>query len=493
MKAHSVVAPARLARLTALLLFVILATANSGGYRYGVGDQAFYQPATALRLDPGLFPRDRALIESQARLTIVDEVMATASRVTRLDLPQLFLTLYLVTLIATFFASAQLARVVGLSETATAVFLLLLTLRHRIAKTGANTLEGYMHPRHLAFALGIFALTASFKRRWPLMLLCWAAAAAIHPTTAMWWALAIASGITLTTARRRWLILLLLFAAALAGPVVVRSFGLETMDEQWLKVLENKDYLFPSEWPLYAWVINLAYFPLILLISKAKHDDRFTAPAFALLIAFGCTYAVVESRVALAVQLQISRVFWLMDFFLAIVAAWFLIDRARPEWFRKAVVAAILLLSIGRGIFTLLKDPRDSRAPVQINLQANDWTETMAWLRGQPADWLILAHPDHAWLYGTSVRVAANRDVVVESVKDSAISMYDRTVAMRTAERLAALPAYDEMTALEATALGRRYGAAVVVTETAHPLDLPLLHRNSTFAVYDLRGTNRGQ
>lgn len=42
----------------------------------------------------------------------------------------------------------------------------LLTLRHRIAKTGANTLEGYMHPRQLAFGVGVLALTVSLKNRW---------------------------------------------------------------------------------------------------------------------------------------------------------------------------------------------------------------------------------------------------------------------------------------------------------------------------------------
>lgn len=483
--------------LVALVVFVVLATANSGGYRFGEGDQAFYQPATELRLHPELFPRDRALIESQAKLTIVDEMLAATSRVTRLDLPQLFVVMYLLTLVAMFAASAQLARVVGLSETATAVFLLLLTLRHRIAKTGANTLEGYMHPRQLAFALGIFALTASFNRRWVVMLLCWTAAAAIHPTTAMWWALAITAGLVLTTGKRQRLLLLLVVVVPVAGPAIVRSLGLPVMDDQWVRVLDNKDYLFASAWPAYAWVLNLAYLPLILLIGKAKNDSRFTAPALALFVAFVSSYALVESRVALAVQLQISRVFWLMDFFLALLAAWLLVDGSwvarfrnavgwRSKWPQHAALAAVLLLAVSRGAYTL-NAARASRSVVEIDLRADDWTEAMAWIRAQPADWLVIAHPDHAWLYGTSVRVSASRDVVVESVKDSAISMYDRDVAMRTAARLSALAAYDSLTAPQAVALGQLYGATVAVTEAGHPLDLPLLHRNAGFAVYDLR------
>jgi len=152
----------------------------------------------------------------------------------------------------------------------------------------------------------------------------------------------------------------------------------------------------------------------------------------------------------------------------------------------QAAVAAALLLAAGRGLYTL-NEAGATRSPVQVNLRADDWTEAMAWTRTQPAGWLVLAHPDHAWLYGTSVRVAASRDVVVESVKDSAISMYDRDVAMRTSERLAALADYDKLTADKARAIGYKYGASVAVTDAAHPLDLPLLHRNAAFAVYDIR------
>ena len=52
----------------AFCLFVVLATLNSAGYRYGASDQAFYIPAVTRQLDPALFPRDRALIDAQARL-----------------------------------------------------------------------------------------------------------------------------------------------------------------------------------------------------------------------------------------------------------------------------------------------------------------------------------------------------------------------------------------------------------------------------------------
>ena len=70
--------PAILAAL--LLPFILLATLNSAGYRYGASDQAFYVPAALKSANPSLYPRDGALIQSQAKLTIVDEVMGQLAR-----------------------------------------------------------------------------------------------------------------------------------------------------------------------------------------------------------------------------------------------------------------------------------------------------------------------------------------------------------------------------------------------------------------------------
>src|SRR5215831_18071823 len=49
------------------LLFILLATASSAGYRFGVSDQAFSVPSVIHALTPGAFPRDSAMIDTQAR------------------------------------------------------------------------------------------------------------------------------------------------------------------------------------------------------------------------------------------------------------------------------------------------------------------------------------------------------------------------------------------------------------------------------------------
>ena len=96
--------------VAALLPFVLLATLNSGGYRYGASDQAFYAPAILEGVDASLFPRDSDLIRSQAQLTLVDNVIGPLGRVTHVELPTLFGALQVVTLALLLVAGIRIAR-----------------------------------------------------------------------------------------------------------------------------------------------------------------------------------------------------------------------------------------------------------------------------------------------------------------------------------------------------------------------------------------------
>src|SRR5687767_4569777 len=80
------------------VLFIVLATANGAGYRYGTSDQAFYIPAVTRVLDAAAFPRDAPLIDAQGRLILTDEILAGAARATGFSLDILFLCAYLLSL-----------------------------------------------------------------------------------------------------------------------------------------------------------------------------------------------------------------------------------------------------------------------------------------------------------------------------------------------------------------------------------------------------------
>jgi hypothetical protein len=102
----------------------------------------------------------------------------------------------------------------------------------------------------------------------------------------------------------------------------------------------------------------------------------------------------------------------------------------------------------------------------------------------QPVGTHVLADPGHAWKYGTSARVSAERDVFLEEVKDSAIAIYSRDVALRYNERMRAVGDFDQITAQRVRDLAARYDLDFLVSETGLPL--PLAYHNERFRVYRL-------
>jgi hypothetical protein len=479
-----------------LVPFVFLCALNSAGYRYGASDLAFYVPATLEQLDPSLFPRDRALIASQARLTMIDETIAMLARASGLTLPPLLAALYAVTLALLLLGAWSIARRLYQSMWTTMALTAALTLKHEIAKSGTNTLEGYFHPRQLAFALGTLAVAALMRRRFAIAAALVLAGGMLHPTTALWFAVWLGVAAWVNEPRfRPWLGgaatagaiagVFLLTTGPLAGRLVI-------MDPEWLATLETKDYLFPLEWPLYVWILNLAYLPIIWFIYARRRAAGLLAPGEAgivygclsLVLVFAAALPLNAARLAIVIQLQIPRIFWMLDFMAIVYACWALVESGAFTLRRaQVVVGALLLGSATRSAY--IKFIRFPERPVaQIRVADTDWGRVMAWARTTARDSGWLAHPLHAVQYGTSLRVAGERDVFVEGIKDAAIGMYERDVAMRTRDRLRELDDYDDMTVERARGLAARFGLDFMVT--GQDLALPIAYSSGSLRVYRL-------
>lgn len=476
--------------------FVLLATANSAGYRYAASDQAFYIPAVLRHLDPSLFPADAPLIDSQARLTVVDEAIAALARVTHCGLPYLFLALYLVTLWLLLAGALRVGRHFFADPWTVAALAAALTLRHAIAKTGANTLEGYFHPRELAFAIGLWAAACWIERRgvWCTGLL--AAAAAIHSTTALWFVvwLVVATLVRQRLSRRA----LAAIALAVIGiAAVLTSVGplagrFVRMDAAWLAVIAGKDYLFPLGWPADVWATNMIPPVVIVACWMARRargctfdgEDALVAGAVGLLVLFFVWLPFDAARVALAVQLQVGRLFWVLDFVATIYLLWALAEYGGSGRRGRGVAIAILILSAARGGYSMLGQFRD-RPLFAVHVTNTDWRDAMAWAQTTSPSSNWLADPLHAARYGSSVRAAGERDVLLEAIKDTAIAMYDRKIAMRVADRERALAAHPWDTPDGALALARAYGLDYLVIDR----ELPLVeaHRSGSLHIYRLR------
>jgi hypothetical protein len=128
---------------------------------------------------------------------------------------------------------------------------------------------------------------------------------------------------------------------------------------------------------------------------------------------------------------------------------------------------------------------RPERSLFEVRIPDSPWEDAMRWIRREPLGVNVLADPGHSWKYGTSVRVSAERDVYLEEVKDSALAIYSRDVAVRVVERTSALGDFTTLTADRARDLARRYDLDFLVT--TGELALPIAYRNEQFRIYSLR------
>ena len=482
------------------VFFVVLATLNSAGYRYGASDQAFYIPAVLRRLDPALFPRDRPLIDAQGRLILIDEILAAVVHYTHVSLAHLFAVLYLVSLLVLFSAAIRVGARVFRTRAAALALAAALTLRHAIAKTGANTLEGYFHPRQLSFALGLLAVAGFLERRPRLAVALVVCAGVIHPTTAMWFAVWLGVATWLERPELRKMLAAGSAALAIAGVFALwrgpLAGHLARMDADWLAVIGDRDYLFPLAWPLNVWFTNLLAIPIVLYGWRARVRAQLTvagetalvAGAMALAIIFFAWLPLSASHVAIAVQMQVTRVFWLIDCLGTVYLVWILAEGTATSQAlqKRAAIAAmaIVAVSAARGLYSCVVQFPDRRI-VSIDIQHADWRDAMAWARTTDPGSGWLADPHHAALYGSTVRAAGHRDVIIDQLKDPAIAMYDREVAMRLAERERSLAEFAWDTPAGARALASRYALDYLVID--RPLDLPLAHQSGSLFIYRIR------
>ena len=494
------------------IVFGLLALLNVGGYRYGVSDQAFYVPVVLQQIDPSLFPHDADLLGAQNRFLAFDDRFAALIVATGATVPAAFLAAYLAGLATLYGAAAAMGRSLYFTAWGTAAFIVALAIRHRIPDTAVNTLESYLHPRQLAFAVGLAAVAIYLRRgRWSVVGVV-AAAALFHPTTALWFAVLL--GPALLAADRGARLPLLagaavgLAAAGFAAASAASAIGepLAVMNAQWSSLLEAKDYLLATDWPPSTWLVNLGLAAIVGAVygHRRRHgwatsrETGLVAGVSALLVLFAASVPLAHAGVALVVQLQVSRVFWIVDILALWYVVWVLVESRwarRPlpvpeDWGapavqrRHAVVALIVVAALARGSYVTWVE-RAGQPLVEVDLPPTEWTRVMHWAERQPVGTNFLADPAHAWRYGSSVRAASGRDVYIEDVKDVGIAIYSSAVAERVSVRRADLGDFAMLDAERARRLARRYELHFLIAE--QPFDLPAAYRHGRFTVYDLR------
>jgi len=476
---------------------------NVGGYRYGISDQAFYIPVVLQHMTSDLYPYDAPVIGAQDRFFLFDDWFAPILISTGVSMPTAFLVGQGVTIILLFGAIIAIGSTMYSSWWTVTGLAVAMTIRHRIPDTAVNTFEAYFHPRLLAFAIGLWAVAAFLRGRTWVALCITTVALLAHPTTGLWFVIWVGTA-ALATDRRNRPALVALAATSVATVVGILVGPLRgqlvVMDPAWWNILTPKDYLVATNWPLVTWVGSLAVAALIAAIYRYRRSLGVTSPTedglvigcAVLLGLFLLSVPIAAARVAIVVQLQFNRIFWILDVFASCYLIWLLVESpvwsgARAAWLRAtprpALAFVMLLLTLARGGYVMLVE-RAGQPIVQARLIANDWQDLMQWASRQPVGTHFLAEPDHASRYGTSVRAASGRDVYLEIIGDTGIAIYSEDVADRLSERLGALGDFKSLDATRALRLADRYELDFLITE--HQLALNETRRAGRFHVYDL-------
>ena len=98
------------------------------------------------------------------------------------------------------------------------------------------------------------------------------------------------------------------------------------------------------------------------------------------------------AHLAFVVQLQVNRIFWLLDIFASCYLGWLLFES--PFWLnrstvwtrhtgRRAAVVGISVLAMVRGSYVMIVE-RSGHPLVQTHLARTHWNRVMSWASDQP-------------------------------------------------------------------------------------------------------------
>ena len=246
-----------------------------------------------------------------------NQAIAGLLQVTGLPLEYLFLAGYVLALALIWIGIILIGGRLYRYRWTTLALGLAFTLRHRIARTSANSLEPYFHPRVLAFGICLLAVAAVLRRRSWLAIGLVAVSALVHVTTALWFAVMLGVAIVVLDQRLRVagsvIAAIVVLAAGGASAAGVLGERLVQMDGPWLAAVASKDSLFATQWPLWTWTVNCGLLALLLAshqrrIRRGQSTHETTALVWggvAVVALFVLTLPLVASRLALPVQLQI--------------------------------------------------------------------------------------------------------------------------------------------------------------------------------------------
>jgi hypothetical protein len=417
--------------LLLILLFAALGFAVMG-YHPGLEDDGVYLAAVKADLNPALFPHDSDFFRLQLQATLFDGWMAHFVHWTGISLAWAELFWQFASLFAILWACRRIAGQVFAEKRAqwAAVAMVAAMLTLPVAGTALNIADQHLHPRNLATALILVAVSRILEgKRWQAIPFL-AVAFLLHPIMA-------AMGISFCAFEAVALLqpvpFQLRFAENWLAGAVPLGWVLDAPSPAWREALNTKSYYFLSRWAWYEWLGALA--PLLLfwvLWRVASRRGQTRLARFALAI---FAYGVFQQIVAMAMlgsdslvrltPLQPMRYLQLVYIFMALAAGGLLgrfVLKARIwRW-------AVYLLALNGGMFLVQWELIDDGAHIELPgaKSGNPWLQAFEWTRqNTPEDAYFaldpryLAAPEEGF---HGFRALAERSQLADADKDAAVA-----------------------------------------------------------------------
>jgi hypothetical protein len=425
-------------RILCLLLAFTALAFLAMGYHPGAEDDTVYVTAVKSLLNPALYPHDAEFFKIQLQATAFAPLMAGLVRATGIPVAWMellgqLLSIFLI-LLACWHIVCQLFDEPAARWGAIAMLAAMLTLP--VAGTALYIVDQYLHPRAIATALILFAVSRIMAgKRWHAVPLL-AGAFAMHP---MMGALGISfcCVLTLTFLEPVQALLrdLLKRPVAEATPVagmLPLGWLFEPPTKPWLTAINSRPWFRLYDWTWYEWlgaIAPLAIFFAIARIARRQGNHNLAAFATAVLV-----YGVFQQAVAMVIlgprawivlsSLEPMRYLHLVYVFLALVAGAYLgkyVLRARAwRW-------AVFLLVANGAMFTVQRQLFAGSPHLELPGTApnNPWLQAFTWIRqNTPEQAYFVLDPHYMAAPGEdnhSFRALAERSQLADAIKDSAV------------------------------------------------------------------------
>jgi hypothetical protein len=517
----------RLIQKTLPLLLFTLTGFLVMGYHPGFEDDGIYLTAVKADLNPALYPHDSDFFRLQMQASVFDGGMAHFVRWTGISVGWAELLWQFAALFLILWACRRIAEVVFHEARAqwAAVAMVAAMFTLPVAGTALNIADQHLHPRNLATALILIAVSCILEgKRWravPLLLLAFA----LHPLMA---ALGMSFCVFLALALLEPVPFRLRAAQGSLAAAVPLGWLFAPTSSSWRLALASRTYYSVYRWAWYEWLGALAPLFLFWLLWRwaEKGRETLTAGAEAHVDSIGFSpginprptarsrfapaceerlarfalavfaYGVFQQAVAMALltpdslvrltPLQPMRYLQLVYIFMALAAGGLL-----GQFLLKAHIGrwALYLLVFNGGMFLVQWELIDDGAHLELPSMAtaNPWLQAFDWIRrNTPTDVYFALDPRYLAAPGEgfhSFRALAERSQLSDGIKDTAVVTEVPSLAPAWHEQQLALAGWQHFQLADFERLKAQFGVNWVLVNNAQTAGLDCRWENSSLAV----------